>query len=278
MIDNSVKKLQEKLLEVMKIFHQVCEENNLTYYLVGGSMLGAVRHKGFIPWDDDIDVAMPRADYQKLISLPQTVWPKNLKINTPHDTEYWIIPFSKLVDTNTTLVEEGVAGCLTGGIYVDIFPLDGAGNNNLYARFKYFGFQIKRRLVLYNVMKDKKTNFIEKNVQRYAKGKSGQKLFEKLEAWMKSTDYKDSSIIGNYAGAWGIKEFMSKDIFDNPKLYDFEECQFYGVSNYDAYLSSLYGDYMQLPPKDKQVSHHGITYLDLSKSYLDNNSGDSNEK
>lgn len=274
----NVKELQDHLLEVMVAFHQVCLDHNLKYYLVGGSQLGAIRHEGFIPWDDDIDVAMSRYDYDKLLALPSKVWPENLRLNTPYKTEYYIIPFTKLVDTNTTLVEDGVAGCLTGGIYVDIFPLDGAGSRFFYARYKYFIFQIKRRLILYKVKNSKDKSLIDKFMTFYTKNRSGLKMFKSLEAWMKKTDYNKSKIIGNYAGAWGLKEFMDKDILGEPKLYKFEQYQFYGVEDYDTYLTNLYGDYMQLPPKDKQKSHHGVVYLDLSTSYLDNKDGDQIEK
>lgn len=272
------KDLHNHLLKIMENFHQVCVSNNLTYYLVGGSQLGAVRHQGFIPWDDDMDVAMPRPDYNKLLKLPNKAWPKNLILNSPQKTKYWIAPFTKLVDKNTTLIEEGVAGINKGGVYIDIFPLDGAGANKISARLKFFNFQIKRRLLLYNVIEAKVTGLIQRNLQKYAKSKTGLNLFNKLEYSMKKTNYHKSKIIGNYAGAWGFKEFMEKPILGSPTLYTFEGHQFYGVENYDAYLSSLYGDYMQPPPKDKQRSHHGIVYLDLKRSYLDNKDGDQIEK
>lgn len=278
MLNNNVKDLQNKLLDIMVAFHKVCIDHNLKYYLVGGSQLGAVRHQGFIPWDDDIDVAMKRSDYDKLLALPNEVWPENLRLNTPYKTEYWIIPFTKLVNTKTTLVEDGVAGCLTSGIYVDIFPLDGAGTNLFYARYKYFIFQIKRRLILHNIKKSKDKGLINKAINFYTNKRSGIKLFKSLEAWMKKNDFNKSTIIGNYAGAWGIKEFMDKEIIGEPKLYNFEGYKFYGVADADTYLTNLYGNYMQLPPTDKQKSHHSVVYLDLNTSYLDNNVGDQIEK
>lgn len=272
------KDLHVHLLKLMKSFHDVCISNNLTYYLVGGSQLGAVRHQGFIPWDDDMDVAMPRFDYDKLLSLSKNAWPENLLLNTPYKTEYWIAPFSKLVDKNTTLIEEGVAGFNKGGVSIDIFPLDGAGYNKFSARLKFLNFQIKRRLVLYKVKANKPKSLVEKILQKYLKSRPAIYFFEKMDKSMKKTKYSQSNIIGNYAGAWGFKEFMSKDIIGRPTLYTFEDYQFYGVENYDAYLSSLYGDYMVLPTKDKQVSHHKIIYLDLKRSYLDNKDGDISEK
>lgn len=267
MKDIDTNKLQLKLLDIMVEFHKVCIQHNLRYYLLGGSMLGAVRHKGFIPWDDDMDVGMPREDYEKFLKLPQDVWPNNLQVNTPYISKNWIIPFSKLVDTNTTLVEEGITGPVVGGIYLDVFPLDGAGNNMLHAKFRYMIFAIKRRLIVYNLIKEEKSNPLEKLIQKYAKKQNAEKLHIKLEKWMKKINYDNSKIIGNYAGAWGTNEFMIKDIMGKPKLYQFEEHSFYGVNNYDDYLTSLYGDYMELPPMNKRVSHHIIVYISLSYSY-----------
>ena len=125
--------LQQELLKILKWFHGFCVENNLRYYADGGTMLGAVRHKGFIPWDDDVDVCMPREDYNKLISLSASL-PKPYVLETPQsEAKDFLYAFSKIYNTDTTLIEKGKKN-IKRGIYLDVFPLDGLGNSEKEAK------------------------------------------------------------------------------------------------------------------------------------------------
>ena len=120
--------MQSKLLDMMKWFHGYCEENGLRYYALGGTALGAVRHGGFIPWDDDLDVGMPRADYDRMISLCKNgTGNTRYRIEAPGQNRDFIYPFCKAYDTETTLVENARIKAKRG-VYIDIFPLDGIGN------------------------------------------------------------------------------------------------------------------------------------------------------
>ena len=119
--------LQAKLLEMLKWYHDFCVEHNLRYYALGGTLLGAVRHKGFIPWDDDIDVGMPRSDYNKFLALAKEI-PSPYVLETPQSlAKDFVYAFSKIYNTQTTLIEKGKKN-IKRGIYLDIFPLDGLGN------------------------------------------------------------------------------------------------------------------------------------------------------
>lgn len=267
MNNNKTKLLQNKLLAIMEVFHEACMKNNLSYYMLGGTMLGAVRHQGFIPWDDDIDVGMSRSDYEKLINLPNSAWPEELIIKTPHNSNDFVLPFSKIMNKNTTLIEKRNDEEVVGGIFIDVFPIDGAGSSMFQAKAKYMLFAIKRRLISYNLEVKAKDNFIERLIQKQAKHIEVKNLYASLEKTMKKDSFQDSKIVGNYAGAWGVKEFMPKNVLGKPKLYQFENHKFYGVNKADEYLTSLYGDYMKLPPKDKRKSNHTIVELDLDKSY-----------
>lgn len=138
MIDEQAKlnQLQLHLLEMMKAFHTICENNNFTYYILYGTLLGAVRHKGFIPWDDDIDVGMPREDYDKLMNLPIENFPSNLMLMTKwYGQEKGSFLYAKLVDIKTTLIES-VEERQIGGVFIDIFPIDGGGNFKIIAFIK----------------------------------------------------------------------------------------------------------------------------------------------
>lgn len=262
----STKELQLKLLKIMKVFHKVCEKHGLKYFMLGGTMLGAVRHKGFIPWDDDMDVGMPREDYERLLNLPKSEWPESVTIKTPYNSSEFTRPFSKIMDSNTTLVEAIFDGTIEG-IFIDIFPLDGAGNSMKHAKVRYLGYYWKRKLVSYNLSHGERNTIVKRLVQKYAKSRDVQNLYINLEKWMKKINYDNVSIIGNYAGAWGFKEFMKKDVMETPILYEFEGLQFYGVNDAHLYLSSLYGEYMKLPPIEKRKSHHSFLHIDLGKPF-----------
>lgn len=263
---NSTRVLQLKLLELMKMFHNVCECNNIQYFMLGGTMLGAVRHKGFIPWDDDMDVGLPRQDYERVLSLPQSEWPDHVYIKTPDNSKDLIFPYSKIMDKNTTLIEDRLDG-IVGGIYIDIFPLDGAGNSFFSAKMRYFLFYLKQGLLYYNQDHGTEKTILRRVFQKYARMQNVKKLYSSATKWMTKADYHHSLIIGNYPGAWRIREFMPREYMGTPTLYKFEDTKFYGPENFDAYLKSLYGDYMKLPPLDKRLSHHNIKYVDLQTPF-----------
>ncbi|MEK5585141.1 LicD family protein [Paenibacillus sp. FSL P2-0536] len=263
---NNTKDLQSKLLELMKVLHEVCVKNNITYYMLGGTMLGAMRHQGFIPWDDDMDIGLPREDYEKLLSLPKTEWPSFIHIKTSENSEDLIFVYSKLMDKNTTIVEDRLDGIIEG-VYIDIFPLDGAGNSISTAKRHYYWFYWKQGLLFNNQDHGTKKKILRRLVQWYARKQNIGKLLKNAEKCLKSKQYNKSLFVGNFAGAWGMREIMDKKYMGTPKLYQFENTYFYGSENADAYLKSLYGEYMKLPPIENQKSHHNFIYLDLETPY-----------
>lgn len=266
MDDKSIRPLQIKLNELMKVLHEICVKNNINYYMVGGTMLGAIRHKGFIPWDDDIDIAMPRADYEKFLALPKDEWPDYIYIKTPKNSQDLIFPYSKFINKNTTLVEDRLDG-IVQGIYIDIFPLDGAGNFKFYSKLHFYKFFWKQGLLYYNQDHGVQRNWPRRLVQWYARKKNVKILFENAENCLKSIKYERSEYVGNFVGAWGLKEITPKEYMGVPTFYQFEDSFYYGVENVDAYLKSLYGDYMKLPPIEKQKSHHVFKHLDLEMPF-----------
>lgn len=268
-MDNEyTRKLQIKLLEIMHVFHEVCLNNGITYYMLDGTMLGAIRHKGFIPWDDDMDVGLPRNDYDRLLYLPQKNWPSNIKIKTPYNSTDLIFPYSKIMDSNTTLIEDRLDG-IVEGIYIDIFPLDGAGNSIISAKLRYIIHYWNQGLLYNNQDYGEKKTALRQLVQKYARKQNVKKLYCKTEKWMRRSSYDHSSIVGSYSGGWGCKEFSNKKVFGNPVLYDFEGLHLCGVNKPDEYLTSLYGNYMQLPPVEKRKSHHRFKYVNLDQPFAE---------
>lgn len=255
-------------------FHELCKQNGLRYYMLGGTMLGAARHKGFIPWDDDIDVGMPRADYEKLEQILLAMHHERYAIETPRtEAEDYFYPFSKIYDTRTTLIENTRLK-IKRGIYLDIFPLDGIGNSEEESKRNYRPIYWKYNLLLTRVTGIRESRSKLKNVAvRVARLipeiiLNNKKLLLSLERDCKEYDFDNCSWVGNLVGAWRFKEVMPVEYFGKPMLYEFEGQKMYGPERADEYLTAVYGDWRKLPPKEKQVSHHDYIELNLHKSYL----------
>jgi lipopolysaccharide cholinephosphotransferase len=264
--DIPIKDIQNKLLEMMIIFHDLCIKHDIKYYMLGGTMLGAVRHKGFIPWDDDMDIGLPRPDYEKLLALPQSEWPANIKLNTPA-TDGHPYPYSKLIDANTTLVED-LGKDIVQGIFIDIFPLDGAGSNKNQAIRHKKKISLLMRFLYASIFSHYKNKPIWKKIAiTFIRLTRPNYWLNTIEKNLTRKDFYKNTYVGNLVGAWGDKEIVPREYFGQPTLYEFKDKQFYGVEKYDDYLTCLYGDYMKLPPIEKQKSHHLVKYINLNLPY-----------
>lgn len=267
------KKLKNMLVDMMKWFHEFCVRNNLRYYVLGGTMLGAIRHEGFIPWDDDIDIGMPRNDYERLIELMNKETKGRYVLETP-DTEEkdFYYAFSKLYDTKTTLIEN-TKYQIKRGIYLDIFPLDGVGNS--FEESKRFAESVYKYddLLMLKIAGFRKGRSFYKNIAvflfRFLPVNS-KKILKKLTNKCKEKNYDECTWIGNLLGAWRLKEVMPKEYLGVPTLYKFENIEVFGAEYANEYLTSLYGDWKKLPPFEKRVTHHDYIMCDLTKSYMEN--------
>lgn len=272
---NQLSALQSRLLLILKWYHEFCTQNNLRYYLLGGTMLGAARHSGFIPWDDDIDVGMPRRDYEQFLKLTQNKRFGNFTIEDMHTkNKDYCYGYAKIYDVNSTLVEN-TRYKIKRGIYIDLFPLDGVANEK--QEIQPFFRPIYKR---YNLLLAK-TCAVRPNRKWYKNlavllGRAipnavlnNKKLMYKIDALCCRRDYDSCRYVGNLYGNWGVREIVEKTVMGQPTLYSFEGLQVYGVANYDRYLTSLYGNWRQLPPKEKQVTHHDFLACDLTHSYLE---------
>ena len=262
--------LQEKLAEMLGWFHHFCTENGIRYYLIGGTMLGAARHQGFIPWDDDIDVGVPRGDYERLMEL----------LSQPHDcyvaespkfhTEKITCAYGKLYHTGTTLIENMVYK-LKRGIYIDIFPLDGFGDTKEDALKHYGKIKFLENLLAIRVCLIRKGRGFLKNAAAVA-GKllpvNDQRLILKIDRMCAQRDFDSCQFVGNMMSTYREKEILPVGFYGTPTLYNFEGRQVYGVENVEGYLTAVYGDWRKLPPEEKRVSLHNHVYLNLSESYL----------
>lgn len=268
--------LQSRLLELLVWFDHFCRENHLRYYAVGGTLLGAVRHEGFIPWDDDLDVAMPRKDYDRLAQLMGTEIHDGFVVLETENSkdEKYCYTFAKLYNTRTTVVEN-VSTRLKRGVYVDIFPLDGLGNGE-EPDWKWFR-KIRRRFQFYiaritGVRKGR--SFIKNAAAVLAKAipnriLDNNKLRLRICEMCRKYDFDSSVWAGNLIGNWDGKEIMLRENFGEPRSCRFEGHEILIVEKADAFLTGLYGDWRTLPPVEKRVAHHDYLVCDPDKSYLE---------
>lgn len=264
--------LQSKLLDMLKWFHSFCVENNLRYYALGGTMLGAIRHNGFIPWDDDIDVGMPREDYDRMEVLMEANMEAKYRLEMPLKNKDFVYQYGKLYDTTTSLIEK-TRYKTKRGIYLDIFPLDGIGDTLEESRKNFKKIDYMNNYIMTKVCALSKHRKLYKNLAIMASRciplPTWQNVLRKVDRLCRSRKFDDYQYVANLYGNWHEKEIVKRDWFGVPQFYSFEGIQIYGVQDSDNYLRTLYGDYMQLPPMNKQHSHHNYLELNLNCSYLE---------
>lgn len=264
--------MQFKLVNMLEWFHDFCEKNNLKYFIIAGTMLGAVRHGGFIPWDDDIDVGMPREDYEKLRDISSNI--NNKYLFEYPDVKKKDFPFlwAKLYDTSTTLIEKQRYKTKRG-IYIDIFPLDGIGNDmeNAINNFKPIQKQLNlNSIISFSILKRRKWYknipvLFGRIISPIFVNKC--KLAKRLDDMCKKYDFYTCDMVCNLMGGSGIKGIVKREYFGEPTLIKFEDIFVYGLEKPDLYLKSMYGNYMTLPPEEKRISFHDRILLDLNKGY-----------
>ena len=265
--------VQEKLLSMLKWFHDYCQENGFTYYVVGGSMLGAIRHKGFIPWDDDIDVVLPRPDYDRLLRIFGEENDHYL-LESPYtgNADYYYT-YAKLYDTNTTLVEKSKRNCRRG-LYIDVFPLDGIGSTDKEVNKNFLKVDRLNMFLMTRICAITKRRGFLKNASIAVSRMIPQiivndhKLVLKVDKVASSFGYEDSKYVANLMGAYRRKEVMEKSIFGKPTEYQFEDIVVNGVEQYEEFLTHIYGDWRKLPSKEKQKTTHEYIEMNLNKSWM----------
>lgn len=255
-------KMHTRLLLMMKELHRICVENDITYYIAGGTALGARRHKGFIPWDDDVDIMMPRPDYERFSMLHKEIFPDFLELRWYKNTKDSPFQFIKLIDNRTTLIET-LYNDYVEGLYIDIFPLDGAREVSLVEKIRRDKIRIIHKMIIIKCSTRKKNTLFKRIAARLIKKLNLEKLHNYLEKQLLMVPYELCSFTGNFLGAWGDREIMEKDIFGTPKLYPFEDAFFYGPEYIDKYLSNVYGDFMSLPPIEERCFRHNYPVLDF---------------
>lgn len=274
--DEEKKKWNDILIGCLRKLMEICKEHNLTYFCLGGTVIGAVRHGGMIPWDDDIDIAMPRPDYDRFLQLCKSIDLGHYELATPEMKGYPFF-FAKFCDKNTSLIELENVPCLYG-IYIDIFPIDGTAPDRteatrLMRKFKRCSNKIDATIAHLSLREYLSLALQPKHWGRMAFQTAAflfgretirKRLINKLNAIASAHDFSTAVNIANYGGAWAEKEIHPKEWILPLTQKSFEGIDVNIPGNYHDYLTQMYGDYMQLPPIEKRISHHNHAYVDLN--------------
>lgn len=256
-------------LEITRAVVDICDRHGLTYYMLGGTMLGAIRHKGFIPWDDDVDLGMPRDDYETFLELAVQELPEHMKVVNYRNDPNYMYYITRILHTQTKVEEERIGN---DNRYthasIDIFPIDGTPNQPLLRKI-YFFRVLYHRALMSLCYKDS----IDRQRKRSAKERALLWVMERIPVEKFTTPYKQkckidkllrkqkvagSRYIGNIMGAYRTREIVPAEFYGKGAMYSFEDMQLRGLERYDDYLRYTYGDYMQLPPEESRKTHFKI--------------------
>lgn len=255
----NLKEIQFEEKEMLKILIEVFNKNNINYYLWGGTFLGAVRHGGFIPWDDDIDIILPRPEYNKFISIirkNKNILPNNLEF-AGFEIGKDDYPFIKLINKNIIIKD-----ILQWDKYlwIDIFPLDGVPE-----KYKIYYKIRKIRKHLYNLYRYKANNFVMNKrslsekikiiLFKFIKKDKYAQVIKNYIEFCSKYDYNKSKYVCDNIWCGNTKYYLEKEKIQQCETYEFEDIKVNGFKNYDYVLHELYGDYMKLPPEDQRVTH-----------------------
>ncbi len=253
----SCDEIKQRVFEVLCYIDDVCQRNNIVYYIDSGTLLGAVRHKGFIPWDDDVDILVDRADYKRFIDVINAD-KSHYKVLSMHNTKNYHYLFAKVVDTDTELIEEPVS--VDGmGAFVDVFPIDHLPTSKFRRRMFQRVIHLYRMALTVlrrNDQGDKPSGAKQKVVYFLFRRKGWRKVQLELDRMLTRKKDQKTKYKGNVVCSCNPYRDVETRIYGKPVKVQFESREFNAPCKYKEYLTILYGDYMQLPPEDKRVSNH----------------------
>ncbi len=274
--DDQMSRYKGYLLSTLVSFDHFCNKHSLRWYAAYGTVIGAVRHHGFIPWDDDIDILMPREDYERFIGLANCT-DDGFSILTPYNTKNYSVTFCKYCCNCMTQWELKDYEYVMGA-YIDVFPLDFAPasiqecrkNQELFckAALDYHSSNTKpslKKLIkkTYELKRSEVIFLIKSYYYRLSQSKKAIVKLREVDSLLAHSGRKDGKYLVSYHGMYGEKEIVKKEWFDESISVPFEHIEIKIPKMYDEYLKHIYGDYMKLPSKEKQKSHHYRYYFDI---------------
>lgn len=267
-MSNSLKQVQKIGLDLLKEFINICEKENIKYYAIAGTLLGAIRHNGFIPWDDDIDVALPREDYEKFLKVCKKYLPDNLRIVNCDENPNYLYYYSKLENLNYKVVD-AIHKDETTYIGIDIFAIDGSPNNKLLRKLHFYRIFYHHALVTMcniNILKNRDRGTLENiivstlklisKIMPFNKLTSSYKQKKKIDNLLSKYSIDSSDIVGPLMAGYREREMVPRDCLGKYTKHCFEDIQIEIPEDYDTFLKCIYGDYMKLPEDKSAIQHY----------------------
>ena len=256
-------KLHQHLIMMMDEIHKICLENNIHYSLMGGTLIGAVRHKGFIPWDDDLDIGMMWADYCKFINVVKKLNHEWLEFEIPNENNKVIWSLMKVYDKRTTFID--VLSGTAKGVFIDIFPVTYSGDSIGLSKYHFYYHHIIKSLLVRKYPNFKgKSKTVDYIITSLAKTVSSKWLISKMNKHYNRLNKRPTKYVSDFDGC--TRGIVPAEYLASFKLYEFEGRNYYGIQKSHEYLTWVWGDYMRLPPEDKRKPHH-VNYMDLDLPY-----------
>lgn len=257
--------IKQTIFDILCSFSEYCDAHGLQYFLSGGTLLGAIRHKGFIPWDDDVDVLMPRKDFdafhEDVKKEPITDYYKVIGLNAGNS----FTPFAKVVDTRTIVDEKYISS--DKQLWIDIFPMDGLPEDEeeskkILEKARKLKMNLTRTQAKIGQGKSLIRTIVKIPAMIVLKMIGPESLGKKLDKMARSYGFDESDFIAGISWSLGAKERMEKAKYLPLEDVEFNGRKFHAPAGWDYYLTNIYGDYMTLPPKEKRESHDFVAYIE----------------
>lgn len=260
-----LREIQLAELDILKYFDSYARSHDISYALAYGTLLGAVRHKGFIPWDDDIDVYVPRPDYNRLLTNADFGSERYRLISGDMGT--FVLPYAKVIDVATHTKDPFWNS--NGNLFIDVFPVDGAPSDERENAERFLhaaDLKLKMARGDWRVGRSRsKARRLLKRVYSYAVRSLNldRKAYNEFVKLIDMPQYDDARHVASYAAATtGYCELIPKAWFESLKMFPFEDSEFPGFSSFDAYLKNIYGEYQVVPDLENRISHEIEAWID----------------
>lgn len=261
--------LQKREFELLEQFVRVCDALGLTWYLVCGSALGAVKYGGFIPWDDDVDVALPRRDYDIFVEKAQALLPAHVFVQTYGTDPAFPKLFCKLRNSETTYVEAPYRKLnMNHGVFMDVFPLDGYPERGAKGFERKLRWYLRQTSCALELPRSGKSALLCTALRLLGCHRRTRTTLKRLEKLLRRYPAEKAPLWCNYGNFRGRPVPMEREIYGDGAEMTFEGLPVCVPAEYDVYLRRLYGDYRADPPEEEQVGHHHYARMDLNVSYI----------
>ena len=262
---DNLKTLQNLELENLDVLIRVCEKYDLRYYLIGGSLIGVLRHQGFIPWDDDMDIGIPRPDYNRFVKLIKKELPDFMDVRTMTSDPNYNCYYTRIINNKRKIYWDHGQYKAKIGIWTDVFPLDGLPNNYVIRKLHVLNANIHKAIYKFSqinyVSTNKERPFVERFLIKFARitniGKiiDPDKSLRRLDQILQKYDYEKQEWVFNFSCSYGSREQVPKIQLGGYRKGVFENREVSIPQAAEDYLTSIYGEWKELPPENKRISH-----------------------